>query len=79
MKPIEVVFLADNGKAKLAQVKRGISDDSYVELTEGVTESQEVVSGGYKAINKELEDGKKMKVDNNKKKPGAKDEKKDDK
>ena len=79
VKPIEVVFLADNGKAKMAQVKRGISDDSYVEITEGVTEGQEVVSGGYKAINKELEEGKKMKVDNKKKKPGGKDGKKEDK
>ncbi|MBI3417055.1 MAG: efflux RND transporter periplasmic adaptor subunit [Verrucomicrobia bacterium] len=79
VKPIEIVFLADNGKATMAQVKRGISDDSYVEITEGVTEGQEVVSGGYKAINKELEDGKKMKVDNSKKKPGSKDGKKEEK
>jgi HlyD family secretion protein len=42
-------------------VKRGISDDSYVEITEGVEEGQEVISGGYKAINRELEDGRKVK------------------
>lgn len=61
-KPIEVVFLADNGKAKMVPVKRGISDDSYVEITEGLREGQEVISGGYKAISRELEDGKKIKV-----------------
>ena len=42
-------------------MKRGISDDAYVEITEGLREDQEVVSGGYKAINRELEDEKKIK------------------
>jgi HlyD family secretion protein len=66
-KPIEVVFLADKDKAKMVSVTRGISDDAYVEITSGLTEGQEIISGGYKAINKELEDEKKIKVDNNKK------------
>jgi HlyD family secretion protein len=59
-KPIEVVFLLDGERAKMVPVKRGVSDDTYVEITEGLQEGQEVVSGGYKAINRELEDGKKM-------------------
>ena len=45
----------------MVPVKRGISDDAYVEITEGLQEEQEVVSGGYKAINRELEEGKKIK------------------
>jgi hypothetical protein len=61
-KPIEVVFLNDSGKAKMAKILRGISDDAYMEITEGLEENQEVVSGGYKAINRELEDGKKIKI-----------------
>jgi len=61
-KPIEVVFLSADGKAKQTLVKRGISDESFVEIVEGLTEGQEVVSGGYKAINRELEDGKLIKV-----------------
>jgi HlyD family secretion protein len=60
-KPIEVVFLMDHDRVKMVPVKRGISDDAYVEITEGLQEEQEVVSGGYKAINRELEDGKKVK------------------
>jgi HlyD family secretion protein len=35
-----------------------------VEITEGLTEGQEAVSGTYKAINRELEDGKRIKRDN---------------
>jgi HlyD family secretion protein len=60
----------DNSKVKMLKVKRGISDDNYTELESGVTDGQEIVSGGFKAINRELEDGKAIKVDNNKK-PGA--------
>lgn len=60
-KPIEVVFLHDGDSVKMVPVKRGISDDNYTEITEGLTEAQTVVSGGYKAISRELEDGKKVK------------------
>ncbi len=64
----EVIFLNDNGKAKMAKVKRGISDDTYVEITEGLKGGEEVISGSFKAINRELEDGSKLKVDNQQKK-----------
>ncbi len=60
----EVVFLNDGSKAKKVVVKRGISNDAYVEITDGVKEGEEVVSGSYKAINRELEDGTKLRVDN---------------
>lgn len=64
----EVVFLNDNGKAKMVKVKRGISDDAYVEITEGLKGGEEVISGSFKAINRELEEGSKMKIDNQPKK-----------
>ena len=60
-KPIEVVFLHDGDTVKMVPVKRGISDDNYTEVVEGLTEGQTVVSGGYKAISRELEEGKKVK------------------
>jgi HlyD family secretion protein len=61
-KPIEVVFTRDGERAKMIPVKIGISDDSYWEITQGLKEGEEVVSGGYRAISKDLEDGKKVKV-----------------
>lgn len=61
-KPIEVVFIKDGDLARMVPVKRGISDDTYVEIVEGLQEGQEVISGGYKAISRDLEDGKKIKV-----------------
>ncbi|MDZ4713252.1 MAG: efflux RND transporter periplasmic adaptor subunit [bacterium] len=64
LKPKELVFIVNNNEAKRENVKTGISDDSFIEITEGVQEDQEVVKGSFKAINKELEDGTKIKVDN---------------
>ncbi len=66
-KPKEVVFLVENNAAKMVDVKRGISDDSYTEIVSGLKEGGDVVSGSYKSINRELEDGVKVKVDNAKK------------
>jgi len=60
-KPIEVVFVTDGDHVKMIPVKIGISDDSYWEITEGLQEGQEVVSGGFRAINRDLEEGKKVK------------------
>lgn len=61
-KPIEVVFVRDGDKVKMAPVKIGISDEDYWEITEGLTEGQEIVSGGYRAINRDLEDGKRIRI-----------------
>jgi HlyD family secretion protein len=64
IKPKEVIFIIDNNMARKEEVKTGISDDSYIEITDGAQEDQEVVKGSFKAINKELEDSTKIKVDN---------------
>ena len=61
-KPVEVVFAHEGDHVKMVPVRRGISDDSYVEIIDGADESLQVISGGYKAINRELEDGKRVKV-----------------
>ena len=60
-KAIEVVFVADGDHVKMVPVKIGICDNDYWEISEGLTEGREVVSGGYRAISKDLEDGKKIK------------------
>lgn len=64
----EVVFLYNEGTAKMVEVKRGISDDSYIEIIEGLDEDDKVISGSFKAISRELEDGSKVKLDFEKKK-----------
>jgi HlyD family secretion protein len=64
-KPIEVVFVVEGDHVKMAPIKRGISDDNYVEIVEGLHDGQEVVSGGYKAINRDLADDAKIIVTTN--------------
>ena len=67
----EIVFVVDKGVSKAMPVRRGISDDSYTEILEGISDSVQVVSGSYKAINRELEDGSKVRIEEPKK-PGVK-------
>jgi HlyD family secretion protein len=67
-KPMEVVFIKDGTKAKMVPVKRGISDDAYYEILEGLNEGQEVITGSFKAVSKELEDDKEVKLEEPKKK-----------
>lgn len=57
----EIVFLINGETAKPAIVTTGISDDTYIEITEGLSEGQEIISGGYAAVSRQLEDGKKVK------------------
>jgi HlyD family secretion protein len=62
-KPPSVVFVKDGEKAKMVQVETGISDGGYIEIKNGVKDGQTVVSGNFRAISKELEDGSLIKID----------------
>ena len=66
---VEVVFVIEAGKAVAKQVKTGIQSDELVEIVEGLKEGEEVVSGSYRAISKDLENGAVVRI-NNEKKPG---------
>ncbi len=68
IKPKEIVFIVENGVSKKKEVKTGISNDTYIEVIEGLNENEEVIKGTFKAINKDLEDNSKVKVNNEKKK-----------
>jgi HlyD family secretion protein len=59
-KPVEVVFLLTNDCVKCVPVKLGIGDDNYWEITDGLKEGDEIVTGNYRAISKDLDDGKKV-------------------
>jgi HlyD family secretion protein len=67
VKPIEVVFVQETDKAKMLPVKRGISDDSHYEILEGVTEGQDIITGNFKAVSKELNDGSLVQLEEAKK------------
>ncbi|HEX5397815.1 MAG TPA: efflux RND transporter periplasmic adaptor subunit [Verrucomicrobiae bacterium] len=61
-KPTDVVFVVDGDHAKAVPVKIGICDDNYWEITDGLTDGEEIVSGGYRAIGRDLQDGSKIRV-----------------
>lgn len=68
-----VVFVNEKGKAKMVEVKTGISDYDNIEILSGLTENQEVVIGPFLAVSKRLKDGDAIKQMEKKK-----EEKKDD-
>lgn len=57
----DVVFVVQGDHVKAMPVKIGICDDNYWEITSGLTNGQEIVSGGYRAISRDLKDGSKIK------------------
>jgi len=54
---VEIVFAIDGGKAVARQVETGIQSDDLIEIRSGLEEGQEIVSGSYRAISKDLENG----------------------
>jgi HlyD family secretion protein len=53
-----VVFVAENGVAKLRPVETGLAGENDVEVLEGLREGEQVVEGPYKVLSRELADGK---------------------
>ena len=59
----KVVFLKKGGKAQLVRVTTGISDDTFIEIKNGIQPGDEVISGSYSAISRKLKDGAKVTYD----------------
>ncbi|AFH49407.1 HlyD family secretion protein [Ignavibacterium album JCM 16511] len=66
-KPKEIVFIVADGKAKAVEVTTGISDADYIEIKSGLKGGEDVVSGSYRAISRELQDGSKVRVEEKRK------------
>jgi len=65
-KPFEVVFINDNGKAKIQVVETGIQDDTNIEILKGLNEGDEIITGPYNLVSKKLKPGDKVVVKNKK-------------
>ena len=57
LKQKEIVYLYLNGKATVKPVKTGIQDNYFIEIKEGLTEKDEVITGPYSIITKRLKEG----------------------
>ncbi|HEV7382724.1 MAG TPA: efflux RND transporter periplasmic adaptor subunit [Dyadobacter sp.] len=53
----EVVFVDVNGKAEMREVKTGISDFENIEIVSGVKEGDQIISGPYIVVSKNLNAG----------------------
>ena len=61
---VELVFVVDDGKVTARQVKTGIQGDELIEVVDGLSEGDEVVSGSYRAISRDLVHGAAVTVNN---------------
>jgi HlyD family secretion protein len=66
---VEIVFVLEKGRATARQVKTGIQSDELIEILSGLEAGDEVVSGSYRAISKDLENGAVVTIDQTPAKP----------
>ena len=57
-----VVFINENGVAKMVEVKTGISDYDNIEIVSGLPDSASVITGPFLDVSKRLKDGDKVSV-----------------
>ncbi len=55
-----IIFVNENGVAKKVEVETGISDYDNIEITSGISDSTEVVTGPFLVVSKRLQDGDKI-------------------
>lgn len=65
-KPQSIVFVVNGNKVNAVNVETGISDEGFIEIKSGLKDNQEIVTGSFSAISKELEDGAKITKEQNK-------------
>ncbi|TVQ65364.1 MAG: efflux RND transporter periplasmic adaptor subunit [Balneolaceae bacterium] len=52
-----VVFVNEEGTARMVEVETGISDNRFIQVMSGIDAGTEVVTGSYRILSRELEDG----------------------
>lgn len=62
-KPQSVVFVYNNGTAKLNKVETGISDKGFIEIISGLNENDKIISGPFMAVSQLLKDSSLVKID----------------
>ena len=60
---VEAVFVVgDDGVVHARQVKTGIQSDTHIEIVDGLSEGEKVVTGSYRAISRDLKDGTRVAI-----------------
>jgi HlyD family secretion protein len=60
--PMVVVFIVSEGNAWMKEVKTGIQDNNYIEITEGLDPEDEMVVAPYSAISRQLKNDLEVEV-----------------
>ncbi len=58
---VEVVFIYDEGIARMQEVEIGIQDNTNIQIIAGLEDGEEVVTGPYSLVSKSLRDGNELK------------------
>ena len=58
-----VVFVKNGQTVRMQKVETGIADNTFIEIRSGLKPGDEVVSGSYTAISRQLKDGAKVEIE----------------
>jgi HlyD family secretion protein len=58
-----VVFRKKGDKVELVPVRTGIADNNYMEVKSGVRPDDEIITGSYSALSKDLKEGSRVKIE----------------
>jgi len=61
-KKYECVFVKVGDKSKIRIIKTGIQDDTNIEVTQGLKKGDEIITGPYTTVTKDLNSGDKVKI-----------------
>lgn len=68
---VEIVFCIEDGIVVARQVEIGIQSDRKIEIISGIDEGEQIVTGSYRAISRDLINGSNVTIDNDADKSGA--------
>ena len=61
---VEIVFCIEDGIVVARQVEIGIQSDQKIEIISGIDEAEQIVTGSYRAISRDLINGSTVTIDN---------------
>ena len=61
---VQIVFVLEDGKAVARQVETGLQGENLLEITSGLKAGETIISGGYRAISRDLKNGARVEVNN---------------
>lgn len=61
---VEIIFCIEDGVVVARQVEIGIQSDQKIEIISGIEEAEEIVTGSYRAISRDLINGSSVSINN---------------